>query len=135
MSPDPTVSAVLSDLREMRAWCSRTHKNPPPAAVAYLVANRKLLLCLIDAVSAIPIADRRDTCRQHRELDETIIAGDLSIARSAADKASSDGVRSGLAKMNDDDINMIIRPIEYLKYFPLGECPDDTALSPVQLPP
>jgi hypothetical protein len=100
--------------------------------VAYVDANRELLLCLIDQVSAIPSSQRRLLRSQHSELDESAISDDFSIARQAVEQAHEVIAGNKLAEFLDDDVN-ILRPIEYAKYPTSEDCPQ-LILSPVRLP-
>ncbi len=103
--------------------------------MAYVDANRELLLCLIDQVRAIPSSERHLLRSQHRELDEAVLLdGFFSIARQAVNNARELITSNPLAKLLDDDINMILRPIEYAKYLTSEDCPQKLTFSPVQLP-
>jgi len=126
-------SAAAADLLAIRKWCTHHSQAPPSSAVAYVDANRELLLCLIDHVNAIPSSERRLLRSQHRELDESAISDDFSIARQAVDQAHEVIAGNKLAEFLDDDVNMILRPIEYAKHITSEDCPQIT-LSPVRLP-
>jgi hypothetical protein len=101
--------------------------------VAYIDANRELLLCLIDRASVIPSSERRLLLSRHRELDDAATLDDFSVARQAVDQAHQVIAGNKLAEFLDDDVNMILRPIEYAKYVTSEDCPQLT-LSPLRLP-
>lgn len=101
--------------------------------MAYVDANRELLLCLIDQASAISASERRLLQSQHRELDESAISDDFSVARQSVEQAHEVVSGNKLAEFVDDDVNMILRPIEYAKYLTPEGCPQ-LILSPVRLP-
>lgn len=126
-------SAVAADLRAIRKWCSFHSQAPPSSAVAYIDANRELLLCLIDRASVIPSSERRLLLSRHRELDDAATLDDFSVARQAVDQAHQVIAGNKLAEFLDDDVNMILRPIEYAKYVTSEDCPQLT-LSPLRLP-
>ena len=126
-------SAVATDLRAIRRWCNDHSQAPPSSAVAYVNANRELLLCLIDQVSAIPNSERRLLLSRHRELDEAVISDDFYVSRQAVQQAHEVFAGNKVVEFTDDDVNMILRPIEYAKYLTSEDCPQLT-LSPVRLP-
>ena len=137
MTTNSKAATILKDLWAIRTW-SNNHNNqpPPPPAVAYVDANSKLLDCLIDLVSKTPHADRRLLWSQHRELDESVTSStyDFSISHTSVETARQVIAGNGLAKFSDDDVNMIIRSVEYTKYLDSEDCDDPIVRSPIQLP-
>jgi len=135
MNDDPTLSAILADLWKIRRWCGKhPSKKPPPSAVAYIAANKDALLFFIQQLDSTSRADRSSHHSQHRELDEAVTYSDCSVARSAVGKAVMIETGNRLTELTDDDVNMIIRPIEYVKYLNCDYCPDALDQSPIQLP-
>jgi len=130
---DPALSAILADLRNLRHWCSNhPSQKMPPSAVKYLCANENTILCLIEQLKSTPIAERRALHSKYRELDENVIHDDCTVAITAAKMACK--VATGLLVVTDDDVNMILRPIEYVKYIARDESCTPVVLSPIHLP-
>jgi hypothetical protein len=92
------------------------------------------LTCLIEHVEGRP--DRTVLRAQHPELDGSVISSDFfPIARDVVKRAVD--VKSGnkLVELIDDDINMLLRVVEYGKYLGEAECFDNPlSSSPVLLP-
>jgi|SRR6266436_4641191 len=137
MNDDPTLSAVLADLRAIRSWCSNHHKHPPESAVKYLATNQEVLRFFIRQLYSTTTEAQRCTIHsQHRELDETAVQEDWgSLADSIVETAVQLASGNGLAKFTDSDIPVLLRPIEYVKH--LESCPyceSDLSLSPICLP-
>lgn len=129
---DPALSAILADLWKIRNWCgNHPSQKLPPSAVAYLCANQATILCLIEQLKSTSPDVRRTLHSQHRELDDGVINDNCAVAISAAKTACQ--VETGLVEVTDDDVNMILRPIEYVKYLDCDSCPP-VVLSPIQLP-
>ena len=129
------ASSIASDLKSIRRWCTRhPGLELPSSAVEYVAQNRKLLTCLIEHVEGRP--DRTVLRAQHPELDGSVISSDFfPIARDVVKRAVD--VKSGnkLVELIDDDINMLLRVVEYGKYLGEAECFDNPlSSSPVLLP-
>lgn len=134
---DTILTAVLSDLWKIRGWCINPNPRLAPASVvSYLVENNDLLRWYTHHLYSTTTKPERETLlSEHRELDESIIYGDSSSYIDAL----LDSVRlhaSGLVEITDDDINMLIRPLEYVKYLPAPTVYHEfsLSLSPIRLP-
>lgn len=127
---DPALSSILTDLTRIRHWCSKhPTQEMPPAAVKYLCENQATILFLIEQLKSGEV--RRTLYLQNRELDESVIDDDCAVAISVAKKACM--VETGLVEVTDDDVNMMLRPIEYVKYLNCDSC-SPPILSPILLP-
>lgn len=132
MNYDPALSAILADLKKIKHWCSsHPTEEMPLSAVRYLCANEATILCLIERLGTTSQDDRRTLFSQHRELDEGVISADGAFYRSLARKAC-DFEKYRLVVVTDDDVNMILRSIEYVKYLDCDSCPA-VVLSPIEL--
>lgn len=133
MNYDPALAAVLADLKKIKHWCSgHPSQKVPPSAVQYLRDNENTILCLIEQLKSKSPYIRRTLYSQHRELDESIIDGNCAVAISAAKKAGM--VKTGLVEVTDDDVNMMLRSIEYVKYLNCDDPCTPAVQSPIQLP-
>ncbi len=129
---DPALSAILADLTRIRHWCSRhPTQKMPPSAVQYLCENQATILCFIEQLTSTSGEVRRTLYLQNRELDESVIGDDCAVAISVAKTACM--VETGLVEVTDDDVNMMLRPIEYVKYLNCDSC-SPPILSPILLP-
>jgi hypothetical protein len=129
---DPALASILADLKKLRRWCSNhPSQKVPPSAVKYLCANETTILCLIEQLKSAPPDVLRTLHSEHRELHEGIMDDNCAVAISVAKKACM--VEMGLVEVTDDDVNMVLRPIEYVKYLDCESCPP-AVLSPIQLP-
>jgi hypothetical protein len=129
---DPALSAILADLKKIRHWCNNhPSQKLPLSAVKYLCANEITILCLIEQLKSTSADVRRTLHSQHRELHEDTIDDNCAVAISVATKACH--VEMGLVDVTDDDVNMMLRPIEYVKYLDCDSCPA-VVLSPIELP-
>lgn len=127
-----TAVAVAIDLRTIRHWRAE-NERVREVAILYLGENSALLRCLIDLVGALPAGGRRELWMSHRELDESSILDDFSIARVAVDTAREIMRGSNLVDISNDDVNLILRPIEFAKYIPSGACSHKLLHSPIRL--
>ena len=129
---DPALSAILADLKKIRHWCNKhPSQKMPPSAVKYLCANEATILCLIEQLKSTSPDVRRTLNSRHRELHEDTIDDNCAVAISVAKKACM--VETGLVEVTDDDVNMMLRPIEYVKYLNCDSC-SPPILSPILLP-
>lgn len=136
MNNDPILSALLTDLWAIRSWCNNnSNKLPPASVVPYLAENHELLRCHIHQLYTTTTKAKRETIHSgHRELDESIISGNSGYTDALLDSVLLHA--SGLIKITDDDINMLIRPLEYVKYLPFSDTCQrfSLSLSPIRLP-
>ena len=129
------ITAAISDMRAIDKWCyAHPYAPPPPSAVAYVAANKDLLLCLIDHVALMSRSDRAVLQSKHRELDENVLSAEFfSIPRDAVDTAHQVASGNQLTELTDDDVHMIVRTVLYAQYS-TPDCPHPLVLSPVRLP-
>jgi hypothetical protein len=134
MNNDPDLSAVLVDLGRIRHWCSQhPFQSPPQSAAEYIGANKDVLLFFISCLKSTSSTDRATLHSRHRDLDESVITGDCSLACSAVEEAHQSVTGNRLADVTDDDVNMILRVIEYVKYIDCDPCPHEVRHSPITL--
>ena len=131
-----TAESALADIKAIDKWCyDNPVARPPASAVAYIGKNRDLLLCLIGLVASMSEAARGALKLKHIEIDESTVSKSFfSIPRIAVETAWTIISGNDLVRLSSDDVHMIRRALQYVKYIPTAQCSEDLVLSPVQLP-
>ena len=134
MNSDPILSAVLADLWTIRTkWTQDHSRNPPAAVVQYLATNQEVLRFFISKLYSTTTMEERQAIQlEHRELDYSAVR-DGSLANEAVTRAVDIWSGDKLTDLTDDDINMLIRSIDYVKYLNCPPCPIALHLSPIQI--
>lgn len=131
-----TAEAALADIEAIDKWCyDNPAAEPPASAVTYIGRNRDLLLCLIDLVASKSEDERGALKSKHIEIDESTVSKSFfAISRIAVESASEMISGNEIARLSSDDVHMIRRALQYVKYISTARCSEDLVLSPVQLP-
>jgi hypothetical protein len=134
LNADPALSALLTDLKQVRRWCNEHRFEVPPIAADYIRRNKDAILFFMDQLDSISLSGREAIYPLHRELDISIVpyGGDYTrtVVRSACHVSRGDI----LGEVTEDDISMLIRSLEYVKYIKCEACPHELQVTPVFLP-
>jgi hypothetical protein len=112
---ESSVSDVINDLREFGRG-SWEPDDIPDEVVRYLLLNYFAIEQLVHIVFKTFSAEQRKAlATEHRELDQSVIGDNFQpIALSALEKLTSHFMMK--AEITQDDMNMLIRALEYAKY-------------------
>ncbi|MDH4263607.1 MAG: hypothetical protein OEV78_11240 [Spirochaetia bacterium] len=127
------IEELLNDLNRILSWCSNNNKNPSKSAVEYIAANEQIIKFFIGVFSKMNSEDRGALHKLHQELDENMILGDGSFAIDAVNQAIEQARGNPLAELEDDDMNMLIRPLAYARYCECDSSKYKLNLSPVKI--
>jgi hypothetical protein len=127
MSNEPKIESLISDLKKIRQTCSRKQIDEiPDVATRYLFVNRHLIRYYLNQLYTRIDRTQRDKLYEehHGSLDYSAISDEwYPIAESATNDAERQHEHPDSAdffKISDDDINCLLRGLEYAKYFPIG---------------
>jgi hypothetical protein len=135
---DEVLSRLLSDLQKVRHVCLEENlEEVPEICVDYLNANRDALEFFVEQVFSKMDRDQRsDLQRQHSELDVSVVTDEfLPIASNALHSAverKKSAIGKTIFQVDEDDLHMLLRALEYARYCPLDSHHFELRLSPIE---
>jgi hypothetical protein len=133
------IRQLVADLRRIRAVCDQESLSTPPAiGVRYLAENSTLIERLLDETYTNTSEDERVAlCREHNDLYISAVSDGF---RESGKLATSDARRyqsaqradiKELSEVSYDDLDVLIRSLEFAKYSPLSDSTLNLKLTPI----
>jgi hypothetical protein len=134
------LDRLLDDLKKVRLVCRESGlEHLPDVAVRYLAVNHDAIFFFVDHVySAMGSGGRLVLMQQHADLDYSVVSNSfrplaLSAIETAVEwiRAARDDIRA-LFRVSEDDLQMLLRALEYARYSPCDSPTFEVRLSPIQ---
>lgn len=138
MSSDPVFVAVLSDVTYIREWCTRNQGSPVPrGAIEYIAANADVLAFFLSALYDGTTESER--AKLHASNPTTL---DYSVTdpafRALAESTIKESIQCAggnpLTQVEEDDIAVLLRALQYVQHINGRHCPISLDLSPLYFP-
>jgi hypothetical protein len=130
------LDLLIEDLRKVRSVClSENRDEAPNAAVLYLAANHDLIdFYLKQVYTKLDMNQRGELARQHQGLDYSVVSDTFyKIPASVISLVKHPTPRPILPPViTDDDVNMILRVLQYARYCPLDAHSFMLRMSPIE---
>ena len=129
---------ILEDLRKIRLVIREEDVEVvPDTVVNYLFLNRNTIRKLVSAVyERLDYEQRKALLSDHCELDSSVLNDDDTIRKLVlsavwtAERMKRGG--SGYFEIDDDDVHMLMRSLEYAKYVPTDDLQLELKMSPIE---
>ena len=138
MNSDPALRAVLNDLKQIRAWCTRNQGQPVPRkAIEYIAENADVLAFFVSALYDGTTQAQRAALHTANPatLDASVIDdGVRGVVESGIKECIEVVGGNSLAHVEEDDIVMLLRAMQYVEHIEGRHSPIAVAMTPLSLP-